>query len=230
MADSLSFIACVGGLGELARVIAGGVDCRNHCVWFRPFVVQAFYIPSRSMENTLLINDHIFVNKFIYRMTTPERWDVIVFRYPNDPSRDYIKRLVGLPGDTVAVQNGRLIINGTEIKRSYLESEVSVRFKGLPVDENVRRNIRTMRFSGDGLMVNQKSLFEGSHNPVRARARVSRIYREAGDHSVKLIYRNGKRSTSFGPIHVPKPGDVIHLNKLERPERQYYYNLMKQVP
>ncbi|MEE9256449.1 MAG: signal peptidase I, partial [bacterium] len=68
-------------------------------LFVRTFVVQAFKIPSGSMEETLLVGDHILVNKFIYWLRGVERGDVIVFRYPQDESRDFIKRVVGLPGD-----------------------------------------------------------------------------------------------------------------------------------
>lgn len=77
----------------------------------RGFVVQAFKIPSGSMENTLLVGDHILVNKFIYWFRDVARGDVIVFRYPEDESRDFIKRVVGLPGDEILVRGTRVYIN-----------------------------------------------------------------------------------------------------------------------
>src|SRR5205823_6429741 len=72
----------------------------------RPFVVQAFYIPSGSMQPTLMVGDRILVNKFIYRIVKPNRGDVVVFVAPHLAStdeKDFIKRIVGLPGDTVQV-------------------------------------------------------------------------------------------------------------------------------
>ncbi len=90
----------------------------------RSFLFEPFRIPSSSMVPTLLVGDFIFVNKFTYGLRLPvvnnkvwdlgqpERGDVIVFRLPADPSTNYIKRLVGLPGDTVMYRNRRLYING----------------------------------------------------------------------------------------------------------------------
>ncbi|MDA0999308.1 MAG: signal peptidase I [bacterium] len=80
-------------------------------LFVRTFVVQAFKIPSGSMEETLLIGDHILVNKFIYWFREPRRGDVIVFRFPRDESRDFIKRVVGLPGEIVMVRGQRVYIN-----------------------------------------------------------------------------------------------------------------------
>ena len=92
--------------------------------FLRSFVVEPFKIPSGSMIPTLLVGDLILVNKFTYGLrlpvlntkitagTPPQRGDVMVFRYPPKPSLDYIKRVVGVPGDTVAYLNKRLTING----------------------------------------------------------------------------------------------------------------------
>jgi len=93
----------------------------------RTFVFQAFKIPSGSMEENLLIGDHILVNKFIYGPSTSaiekallplrdvRRGDVVVFRWPVDPSRDFIKRAVGLPGDVVKLVDKRLYVNGRPV-------------------------------------------------------------------------------------------------------------------
>jgi signal peptidase I len=93
----------------------------------RSFLVEPFKIPSGSMIPTLLVGDFILVNKYvfgirlpilnkkIFEVGQPQRGDVMVFRYPEDPSVDYIKRVVGLPGDTVSYQNKRLTINGVEV-------------------------------------------------------------------------------------------------------------------
>lgn len=95
----------------------------------RTFVIQAFKIPSGSMLQTLQIGDHVLVNKFIYTFTDPERGDIIVFKYPEDPSRDFIKRVIGLPGEVIEVKDRIVYINGKPIKEDYLNkpnSEFSV--------------------------------------------------------------------------------------------------------
>ncbi len=98
----------------------------------RSFLVEPFKIPSGSMIPTLLIGDFILVNKFTYgirlpvanikivEMGSPKRGDVMVFRYPADPSLDYIKRVVGLPGDRVEYRNKELRINGVPVPRQQL--------------------------------------------------------------------------------------------------------------
>ena len=91
------------------------------------FVVQTFYIPSGSMEDTLLIGDHLFVNRFIYgpaatdleRKLLPlrevERGDIVIFRSKTDKGMDIVKRAIGVPGDTIQVSEGDLYLNGTDV-------------------------------------------------------------------------------------------------------------------
>lgn len=98
----------------------------------RSFLVEPFRIPSGSMMPTLLIGDFILVNKFTYgirlpvinkkivAMNEPKRGDIVVFRYPKQPSIDYIKRIVGLPGDRIAYDKKNLYVNGKPVKRVSL--------------------------------------------------------------------------------------------------------------
>jgi signal peptidase I len=101
-------------------------------LFIRTFVVQAFKIPTGSMENNLLIGDHLLVNKFVFGpsatrlerailpMGTIRRGDVIVFKYPEEPDRDYIKRVIGLPGETVELKAKKIYINGTPLDEPYV--------------------------------------------------------------------------------------------------------------
>lgn len=85
----------------------------------RPFVIQAFYIPSGSMEPTLEINDKILVNKFIFRFRPPQRGDIVVFKAPPAASpeeADFIKRIVAVAGDTVEVRDESVYVNGKELR------------------------------------------------------------------------------------------------------------------
>ncbi|HEV8498231.1 MAG TPA: signal peptidase I [Gemmatimonadaceae bacterium] len=99
----------------------------------RTFLVEAFKIPSGSMENTLQVGDFLLVNKLVYgaevpfthkrlpRLREPRRGDVIVFEYPVDLTKNFVKRLVGLPGDTLEMRNGTLIRNGIALSERYVE-------------------------------------------------------------------------------------------------------------
>ena len=97
----------------------------------RTFFVEAFKIPSGSMEGTLLVGDFLLVNKLVYgaevpfthtrlpRLREPQRGDIIVFEWPEDPSKNFVKRLVGVPGDTLAMRDGVLLRNGTALAERY---------------------------------------------------------------------------------------------------------------
>src|SRR5436189_4456330 len=100
-------------------------------LFIRTFVVQAFKIPTGSMEENLLIGDHLLVNKFALGPTktgverallpvgTIKRGDVIVFKYPVEPDRDFIKRVIGLPGETVEVRDKKVLVNGVTLDEPY---------------------------------------------------------------------------------------------------------------
>ena len=102
-------------------------------LFVRTFVVQAFKIPTGSMENNLLIGDHLLVNKFVFAPTATaieetllpidpiERGDIIVFKYPEDPERDFIKRTIGLPGETIELRNKKVFIDGTVLDEPYVQ-------------------------------------------------------------------------------------------------------------
>jgi len=101
-------------------------------LFIRTFVVQAFKIPTGSMENNLLIGDHLLVNKFVFGpsasgiektllpLGTIRRGDVVVFKYPEEPERDFIKRVIGLPGETVELKQKKVYVNGTPLDEPYV--------------------------------------------------------------------------------------------------------------
>src|SRR6187455_945361 len=121
-----------GGVGEFIRLL---VHAGIVALVIRTFLFQPFNIPSGSMKETLLVGDYLFVSKYSYGYShfslpfsppifsgrifgsQPERGDVVVFRLPKDTSTDYIKRVIGLPGDKIQVIDGVLHINGQPIKR-----------------------------------------------------------------------------------------------------------------
>ena len=111
----------------------------------RTLVVKAFTIPSGSMMDTLLVGDYILVNKFLYGpelpwplpeahvpgLRDPRRGDIIVFKYPQDEKRDFIKRIIGTPGDTVLVRGPQVFVNGEPLREPYVK-----RAEGTPSSTN----------------------------------------------------------------------------------------------
>ncbi len=95
--------------------------------YVRENVAEAFVTMQHSMEPTLMPGDRVLVDKRIYRWSEPQRGDVVVFRYPPDPTRMFLKRIVGLPGDHVEVRRGRLYLNGSEVREFYV--------KGVPLGD-----------------------------------------------------------------------------------------------
>lgn len=128
-------------------------------LFIRTFVVQAFKIPSGSMIPTLLIGDHILVNKFIYGIRNPftgnilipidkpSRNDVIVFKYPRNPKQDYIKRVIGIEGDRIEIRNKKLYLNGEPLNDPY----------GFHLDPKVQHNPPRDNFGP--IVVPKNSLF-----------------------------------------------------------------------
>lgn len=119
--------ARVRAVGETLEILIIAI-CAVFLV-IRPFVAQAFYIPSLSMAPTLQVNDRLIVNKLVYRFGTPQRNDIVVFRAPakatGDPEEgnetDFVKRVVGIPGDVIEVHGGVTIVNGDPVKETWLK-------------------------------------------------------------------------------------------------------------
>ena len=112
----------VGGFLEFVIILA--VAFALVFGFVRPFVLEAFRIPSESMVPTLEVGDRVFVNKFIYRFTEPERGDIVVFESVNGGEEDLIKRVVGVPGDEIEVRSGTLLVNGEPQNEPYLNREI----------------------------------------------------------------------------------------------------------
>jgi signal peptidase I len=120
----------------------------------RSCVVQAFKIPSGSMEDTLAIGDHLFVNKFIYgikipftnsrilKLRDPRQGDVMVFEFPEDRSKDFIKRVIGVPGDEVQVKDKRVYVNGALYQNPH---EIHKEADLLPKELSPRDNFGPVR-------------------------------------------------------------------------------------
>ena len=89
-------------------------------VFIKTFIAGNYYIPSGSMEPTVITNDKVIVTHFSYYLSEPKRGDVIVFEYPEDRTKDYIKRCIGLPGETVEFKDSKLYVNGELIEEPYL--------------------------------------------------------------------------------------------------------------
>jgi len=115
----------------------------------RTFIIQAFKIPSGSMIPTLLVGDHILVNKFLYGtkipfsdkkvliFKKPERGDIMVFKYPENPSKDFIKRVVAVEGDVIESKNKEIYVNGSRVKEPYTQhTDSSMRPMGTEPRDN----------------------------------------------------------------------------------------------
>lgn len=115
----------------------------------RTYIIQAFKIPSGSMIPTLLVGDHILVNKFLYgtkipfsgkrafMFKKPERGDIIVFKYPENPSKDFIKRVVAIEGDVIESKNKMVHVNGNKVNEPYAQhTDSSMRPMGIEPRDN----------------------------------------------------------------------------------------------
>lgn len=178
------------GLGSLAVAVFVALFIR----WA---FFEAYVIPSSSMFPSLLINDHIFVNKFVYGVRVPfsEKWlvkfnepargEVIVFKYPRDMSTFYIKRIVGLPGDKIFYENGTLFINDQPMERKIPTETWDIDWLR---DEDFRR---------DGSSFDRKDNYTHFNEILKVEGEA-----QVAEHSI--LVRKGEMYDSFGPVVVPE--------------------------
>lgn len=172
-------------------------------LFIRYFFVQAFKIPSESMVPTLLVGDHILANKFaygikipytdiyLYRGGEPRRGDIIVFANPNDPEVDYIKRVIGVPGDKIKIVNKQLFVNDKPVKEDY----VQFKFKNTIEPNSPRDNFAEITIPKDNYFMmgdnrddSLDSRFWGLVDRPKLKAKAWKIYWSYGDD------KNGKNS------------------------------------
>ncbi len=151
--------------------------------------IEAYVIPSGSMLPSLLIHDHIFVNKIVYGIRVPfsEQWlikfgepkkgEVIVFKYPKDMSTFFIKRVVGVPGDTVRYEGGKLYVNDQEMPQSPPTSDVNYKW------------LRDADFQRDGNMMDSMSNY-------------NHLFEKLGDYEHSILVRKGEGFDTYGPITI----------------------------
>ena len=164
----------------------------------QPFVVKAFYIPSGSMLPTLIEDDHILVNRFVYRMHSPHHGDVVVFNAPpqalaeapgdeqSDEHIDYIKRLIGLPGDTIQVVGGTITINGQKYTHSFVREYFNMSSDADSVDR------QHLKFAADGIWAYDGSTWT-KYTPAEVAQRVNGSPTANITISPGYVIRNGVR-------------------------------------
>ena len=127
--------------------------------FIRYFIVELYMVEGPSMRPTLVNSERLVVNKFIYRFKQPERGDVLVFRYPRDPSRDFIKRVIAVAGDTIEIKDGRVFLNGQLQNEPYILEKTRSSYSLATVPEGTifvmgdnRNNSEDSRFKDVGFV------------------------------------------------------------------------------
>ena len=150
-----SFFLFLSELTESAMLAAALVF-----LLLRPFVLQTYHIPSPSMHPTLIEGDHLVVNKLLYRLRAPRRGEIIVFRAPPEADRsepEYIKRLVGLPGDTIEVQEGFVAVGGIRYNHTEIRGILGIPDTDDPPGEGAPP-VPSLRLTRDGIHVGNQTI------------------------------------------------------------------------
>jgi signal peptidase I len=212
-----------GGVGEFIRLL---IHAGIIALVIRTLLFQPFNIPSGSMKPTLLVGDYLFVSKYSYGYThyslplsppifsgrilvlsKPERGDVVVFRLPKDDSTDYIKRIVGLPGDRIQMIQGVLHINGAAVKRERVEDFVDIEEGRRP--QRVRQWRETLP---NGVSYNTLEL------PYNLQADNTDVYQVPSDH----YFMMGDNRHNSTDSRFPQVGTVPFQNLIGRSQILFF--------
>ena len=128
-------------------------------MFIRTFIVELYVVDGPSMRPTLESEERLVVNKFIYRFRVPKKGEVLVFQYPRDPSRDFIKRVIATPGDTIEIREGRVLVNDQLLTEDYILEKTRSEFPKMTVPEgrifvmgDNRNNSEDSRFADVGFV------------------------------------------------------------------------------
>lgn len=205
--------------GKLRENIEALVIAIILALFIRAFVVQAFKIPSGSMKDTLLIGDYILVNKFVYGVKVPftnvtavpikdpKRGEIIVFKFPQDPSKDFIKRVVGIGGDTVEIKDKKVYVNGALQQDDFTkhsDSRIFANPKMYPQDLLRRDNLGPITIPEGKLFVMGDNRDESNDSRFWGFVDVSTVKGKAF-----IIYWSWDKNQKIG-VRWNRLGDLIH--------------------
>ncbi len=128
-------------------------------LFIRTFIVELYVVDGPSMRPTLQHEERLVVNKFIYHMRAPEKGEVIIFRYPRDPSRDFIKRVIATAGDTIEIKDGHVYVNDQLLREDYILEKTRTEYPKVTIPEGTifvmgdnRNNSEDSRFPDVGFV------------------------------------------------------------------------------